>query len=236
MPSPFINVPQFPAVPNLPGVPQLARPLGSLAAALPSIIASLKVPAPKIQLTFESKAAPVWGVFDTDGNQVLAPESIMSLNYRADYRISDYPVQAGQFANYNKVTAPYEIPIRMVMGLTLDDRTQFESDCKFVAASLDLYTVITPESSYVGVNGIRLEIARRETHGAFYLDVDMVFKQIQQVTPQYSSTVSAAANTSNAQKPGSKPVTSLGLVQSQPVPSGLSQIITDITTGALPRI
>jgi hypothetical protein len=236
MPSPFINVPQFPGVPNLPGVPQLARPLGSLVAALPSIISSLKAPAMPITLTFAAKAAPVWGVFDADGNQVLAPESIMSFNYRADYRVSDYPVQAGQFANYNKVTVPGEIPIRMVMGLTLDDRTQFESDCKFVAASLALYTIITPESTYVGFNATRLEIARRETHGAFYLDVDMFFRQINQVTPQYSSTVSAAANTANAQNPGSQPVTSLGLVQPQPVPSALSQIITDITTGALPSI
>jgi len=236
MPSPFINVPNFPAVPNLPGVPQLARPLGSLVAALPSIIASLKAPALPITLTFAAKAAPVWGVFDSEGNQVLAPESIMNFNYRAAYRVSDYPVQAGQFANYNKVTVPYEIPIRMVMGLTLDDRTQFEADCKFVAASLDLYTIITPESSYVGVNAIRLEISRRETHGAFYIDAEMFFRQIQQVTPQYSSTTSAAANTANAQNPGSQPVTSLGLVQPQPVPSGLSQVITDITTGALPSI
>lgn len=236
MPSPFINVPQFPSVPNLPGVPQLARPLGSLVAALPSIIASLKAPAVPISLTFAAKAAPVWGVFDSDGNQVLAPESIMTFNYRASYRVSDYPVQAGQFANYNKVTVPYEIPIRMVMGLTLDDRTQFESDCKFVAASLNLYTVITPESSYVGVNATRLEISRRETSGAFFLDVEMFFRQIQEVTPQYSSTTSAAANTANAQDPGSRPVTSLGLVSPLPVPSGLSQVITDITTGRLPSI
>jgi hypothetical protein len=236
MPSVFIPTPPFPAVPNLPGVPQLARALGSLAAPLPSNIASLQAPAMPSTLTFAAKTAPVWGVFDAEGNQVIAPESIMSFNYRAEFRVSDYPVQAGQFANYNKVTVPYEIPIRMVMGLTLDDRTQFESDCKSVAASLDLYTIVTPESSYVGVNATRLELARRETHGAFYIEAEMFFRQIQQVTPQYSSTTSAAANTSNAQNPGAQPVTSLGLIQPQPVPSGLSSIITDITTGALPSI
>jgi hypothetical protein len=237
MPSVFIPTPQFPSVPNLAGVPQLVRPLGSIAAALPSIIGSLfKTGNPITTLTFAAKTAPVWGVFDVEGNQVLAPDSIIDFNYRSEFRVSDYPVQAGQFANYNKVTVPYEIPIRMVVGSTLDDRTQFVTDCEFVVASLDLYTVITPERTYVGVNPTRLEISRRETSGAFFIDAEMYFRQIQQVTPQYSSTVTAAANTANAQNPGAQPVTSLGLVQPQPVPSGLASVITDITTGQLPSI
>lgn len=234
MPSVFIVTPPFPAVPALPGVPQLVRP--SIAPPLPTNIATLTATNLPQTLTVAAKSAPVWGVFDSAGNLAIAPESIMSFNYRAEYRVPDYPVQAGQFANFNKVTVPFEIPIRMVMGLTLDDRTQFENDCKLVAASLDLFTVVTPENSYVGVNGTRVEFSRRETHGAFYIEAEMYFKQIQQVTPQYSSTVTAAANTSNAQNPGAQPVTSIGLIQPQPVPSGLSQIITDITTGSLPSL
>jgi hypothetical protein len=235
MPSVFIPVPQFPSVPPLPGVPQLVRALGALSAPLPPNTASL-VQAPTLPPTLATaaKTAPVWGIFDSAGNQVVAPDSIMDFNYRSEFRVSDYPVQAGQFANYNKVTVPYEIPIRMVVGSTLDDRTQFISDCETVVASLDLYTVITPERTYVGLNPTRFEMSRRETSGAFFIEAEMYFRQIQQVTPQYSSTVSAAANTSNAQNPGAQPVTSLGLVQPQAVPSGLSQTITDITTGALP--
>lgn len=187
-------------------------------------------------ISFAAKSAPVWGVFDGTGQQVLSPDSIMDFNYRSEFRVSDYPVQAGQFANYNKVTVPYEIPIRMVKGSSLDERTAFVTNCEFVVASLDLYTVITPERTYVGVNPTRLEISRRETAGAFFIEAEMFFRQIQQVTPQYSSTVSAAANTSNAQLPSAQPVTSLGLVQPLPIPSATSQIITDITTGKLPEL
>jgi len=158
----------------------------------------------------------------------------MDFNARFEYRVADYPVQAGQFSNFNKVTVPAEIPIRMVTGLTLDDRTQFESDCRSVAASLDLFTIMTPENTYVGYNATRLEFSRRETQGAFFTEAEMFFRQIQQVTPQYSSTTAAAANTANAQNPGAKPVTGRGLVQPVAVPSALSSVITDITTGALP--
>jgi hypothetical protein len=237
MASVFISTPAFPSVPMLPGVPQLARPLGALTASLPSIIGALvTAPAMPGVLFHAVKSAPVWGIFDSLGEQVIAPDSIMDFNYRAEYRVSDYPVQAGQFANYNKVTVPYEIPIRMVKGSDLTSRTQFETNCKFVAASLDLYTIITPESTYVGVNPTRLELMRRETSGAFFIEAEMYFRQIQEVTPQYSSTVSAAANTSNAQNPAAQPVTGLGLVQPLPIPTATSQIITDITTGALPSI
>lgn len=237
MPSVFIPTPTFPSVPALPGVPQLARPLGALAAAVPTIIRTLfPGPAAPGVLFHAVKTAPVWGVFDAIGSQVISPDSIMDFNYRAEYRVSDYPVQAGQFANYNKVAVPYEIPIRMVKGSDLPARTQFESNCKFVAASIDLYTIITPESTYVGVNPTRLELIRRETSGAFFIEAEMYFRQIQEVTPQYSSTVSAAANTTNAQNPAAQPVTGLGLVQPLQVPSAVSQIVTDITTGALPSI
>lgn len=237
MPSVFIPTPQFPAVPMLPGVPQLARPLGALGASLPTIIGTIfKAPAMPRALKFAVKADPVWGIFDDLGSQVISPDSIMDFAYRSEFRVSDYPVQAGQFSNFNKVTVPYDIPIRMVKGSTLDARTRFVSACEFVAASLDLYTIITPERTYVGVNPTRFEFTRRETSGAFFIDADMFFREIKQVTPQYSSTTSAAANTANAQNPGAQPVTSLGLVQPLPVPSGLSQIITDITTGQLPSI
>jgi hypothetical protein len=237
MPSVFVAVPQFPSVPALPGVPQLVRALGALTAPLPANISTVvQAPNMPLSLSLAAKTAPVWGIFDVDGAPVISPDSIMDFNYRSEFRISDYPVQAGQFSDYNKVAVPFEIPIRMVKGSTLDDRTQFIQECEIVVASLDLYTVITPERTYVSVNPTRFEYSRRETSGAFFIEAEMYFRQIQQVTPQYSSTTSAAANTSNATLPGAQPQTSLGLVQPQIVGTGLAQTITDITTGALPSI
>jgi hypothetical protein len=237
MPSTFIPVPPFPNVPQLPGVPQLTRsPIGALAATVPTIIRSLLAPAMPGVLFHAVKAAPVWGIFDETGSQVISPDSILDFGYRAEYRVSDYPVQAGQFANYNKVTVPYEASVKMVKGSDLDARIRFTDACETVAASLALYSIITPEKTYVNVNPIRLEILRRETAGAFFIEAEMYFRQIQQVTPQYSSTTAAAANTANAQNPAATPQQNLGIVQPQAVPSAVSLIVSDILSGQLPPI
>lgn len=234
MPSIFIPTATFPSVPQLPGVPQLARPIGALAASLPTIIRKFFAPAMPGVLFHAIKAAPVWGVFDAKGNQVISPDSIMDFGFRGEWRVSNYPVQAGQFSSFNKVSVPYETFVRMVKGSTLADRTQFESDCRTVAASMDMFTVITPERSYVGVNGVRLEILRREAKGAFFIDAEMFFQEIKTVTPQYSTTTTAAANTANAQNPAAVPPQNLGLVQPLVVPSAAQTLVKNYLNGTQP--
>lgn len=225
MGSVFIPTPTFPSVPQLPGVPQLARPIGALAASIPSIIQALLPKTTVGVLWHATKAAPVWGIFDSTGAQVISPDSIMDFGKRAEWRVPDYPIQQGQFASYNKVTVPYEIHVRMVKGSTLEERSQFENDCEFVAESLDLYTIITPERTYVGVNPIRLEFMRKERQGAFFIDCEMIFRAINQITPQYSSTTSAAASTANATNPAAVPSQNSGLVQPQPSTPLVDQIL-----------
>jgi hypothetical protein len=226
MPSVFIPTPQFPNVPILPGVPQLARPIGALAAVLPAIISKLQVQAMPQVLFQAVKALPVWGVFDVTGSQVIAPDSIMAFGLRAEYRVSDYPVQDGQFASYDKVTVPAEIMLRMVKGSTLQDRVNFEDACEFVAASLDTYSIITPERTYTNMNPFRFEVNRVERKGAFFIEAEMYFRKILQTDAQYSTAPTAASNTTNAQNPAAVPPSSLGVVQPT-VPSVNTQSIVN---------
>lgn len=231
MPSIFVSTPQFPTVPMLPGVPQLARPIGALAASLPTLIRTLFAPAMPGVLFHATKSAPVWGIFDSTGAQVIKPDSIMDFSYRAEHRVSDFPIQQGQFASYNKVKVPYEAGVRMVKGSSLADRTQFENDCETVNDSLALYTIITPEKTYVGVNSIRLEFLRKEVRGAFFVEAEMYLRQIQQVTPQYSSTTAAAASTANAFNPAAVPQQNLGLVQPAAIDAATKKIVTGFLSG-----
>ena len=231
--SVVIAVPPFPNVPALPGVPQLIRSLISPVAQPPNA-ATLVAPAMPSALFVPVAAVPVWGVFNADGTAAITPDSIMSFGYRAEWRIADYPIQDGQFSSYNKVKVPYENLVRMVKGSSLDDRTDFENDCDDVAESLDLYTIVTPERSYIGVNVTRFEIERRETGGANFIEAEMFFREIRQTTPQYSSTA-AANDTSNAQNPGARPVTNTGLVQPQVnTAPAVQKLVTDYLNGNAP--
>lgn len=197
----------FPNVPNVPGVPQLAR--SGLFPVTPT--PELGNPAVQGALWQSASGAPTWGIFDAKGKLVVDPDNIVNFDNRNEWRISTYPVQQGQFAQYNKVAVPYEISVRLTKGKTKTERKNFLASIDKIAGDLNLYTIVSPERSYVGVNVLRYEVARRGVQGAFFLaEVDIYFIQIQEVQPQYSTTGQATAN---AQDPTAFDPVNGGLVQ-----------------------
>jgi hypothetical protein len=167
----------------IPGIPQLPP---SAATPVAATIASEAITGALWQA---SKMPPAWGVFDDDGNQVVFPDSVLEFSHRQEYEISNFPVQDGAFASYNKVIRPFEISLRFSKGGTLDDRAQFLSDIDDLAQSTDLYTVITPERIYDNVNLERYEVTRRGAQGAYFLtEVDLYFIEVIQVTAQFTTT------------------------------------------------
>lgn len=213
----------FPNVPNVPGVPQLPRlpgvtslpPVLGVAAAVGSLWRALSAP-------------PTWGIFkqtpptqpDADGVEtvtvtaqlvpVVTVDSIMDFNYRNEYDISDFFIQDGAFASYNKVANPYETSVRLIRTGTLADRSEFLGQIEVILASLDLYQIIVPEKTYNNVNPYRVEVSRRGAEGAYQLtEVDLYFREIRSVTAQYSTTAPVIPN---ASQPGDADPQNVGVV------------------------
>lgn len=218
MPLPIIPVPPFPFVPALSGVPQLVRS----ALNQPPNTVSLGTGALQQQLAAAQQNVFPWGVYDDQGNQTLKPDSILNLDNRNEWKLSDYPVQVGSFASYNKVIVPFEVSLRFSKGGDLGSRAAFLKSIDDIAGDTNLYSIVTPERTYLNVNITRYEVTRRGAEGAYFLcEVDVFFRQILQVTPQYSST---AANTSNAQNPAAVPPVNQGTLQpSNAVPTSAQQ-------------
>jgi hypothetical protein len=209
MPSVLISVPLYPNVPALPGVPQLLR-------------SALGVPANNVTLGPQVQSAlfgavaagPTWAILDANLNPVIVPDSFLNFDIRKEWKLSDYPVQQGSFASYNKVIQPFETSVRFSKGGNLSARTQFLNQIEAIEGDTNLYTVVTPEKAYPSVNVTRSEITRRGAEGAFFLcEVDVYFRQIIEVTATYSST---AADTSNAVNPTAQPDLNNGLQQASP--------------------
>lgn len=221
MPSVFIPKPQFPTVPALPGVPQLVRQsLLSAQAALLPIQAVLDTGLLIKELALLAASRPqTWGVFDSNGNKVIDPDSIFAFSDRAEWRLLDYPVEDGAFGTFNKVIVPFENSVRMNKGGSLSDREEFLTSIDNIAGDTNIYQIRTPEKSYLSVNIMRRELIRRSSEGAYFLEVDLTFRQIQQRTPQYSST---STNTANAQNPAAVPPVNQGNVQLVPLTSAAS--------------
>lgn len=199
----------FPNVPNVAGVPQLPR-LPSLGPSIPPILGLASAVG---ALWRALSAPPTWGIFKqppptqpgADGIETvtvtaqLVPavvvDSIMDFSYRNEYEISDFFIQDGEFASYNKVANPSENSVRLIRTGTLSDRAEFLSDLEVIIASLDKYQIITPERTYTNINAYRLEVLRRGTTGAFQLtEVDLYFREIRSTTAQYTTTAPVIPN------------------------------------------
>jgi hypothetical protein len=201
----------------------MALPIVKLASAATSLISEA--------LWQSSQVPPKWGVFDDQLNQVLFPDSVLEFSYRREFDVSDFPVQEGAFASYNKVIKPFEIQLRFSRSGTLQNRQSFLATLEDLVQSLDLYTVITPEGTYPDCNPQRYEVTRRGAQGAFFLtEVDLYLVQIIQVTAQFANTaVSPLASgvtqyiaLPNAQSDSAQPYSNVGTVQPQDPNSALA--------------
>lgn len=223
MPSIVISTPQFPNVPQLPGVPQIIRAAVGVVQSLLAL--TVQPPGPPGVLWHAAQVAPKWGVFDSAGNAVIDPDSVLVFNYRKEWSVSDYQVQDQAFASYNKVAHPFEGIMRMIKTDTLATRGTFVTDCETVADSINLYAVITPERSYPSVNFLRHEMNRRQRDGAYTIEADMFFREIRVVQGQYDTTGAAVSPTANAAVPSAVPPVSLGIVQPQaPTPAAQNML------------
>lgn len=210
--STVIPTPQFPDVPQQPGVPQLIRSPFAGAGQTP-----LPILSPAIE-TFLFRAflnrAPVWGVFNAQNQKVIGADSVQSLDNRNEWKIPDFPIQDGSFASYNKVIVPFEVSVRLMKTGTLSDRQLFLQQIKQIAGDTNLYTIVSPEVSYLNCNIMRYEVMRRDQRDAYALwEVDLYFRQINQVAAQYSTTQVLNVDTSNAQQPAALPPVNQGLTQ-----------------------
>lgn len=243
MALPPVIVGLYPDVPAFRGVPQLRRsPTPAQIQALAIATAAING-----RLWQSVSAAPTWGIYPAGFKQNIAqpnlidrllgsfsnplrpqpeekangraivPDSIYAFDYRNEYRVSDFPVQQGAFASYNKVATPFDVTLRLVKASTLEGRAQFLTQVDAVLNKLDLYDVVTPERTYRNVNMTRAEITRRSSQGAYFLtEVDVFFRQVVQVAAQYSTTQAA---TRDAENPSARPSVSQGIVQPAPLPA-----------------
>ena len=208
MTSPLLILasPAFPNVPNLPGVPPIARTLGTEAVAAiglldPSLEASI----------FGAQQAEQWGIIDASYNFVLQPDSVVRMDVDEPYRVSDYPVEQGTFASYNKVKVPFAGTVSMSKGGSTSERQSFLEAAKALEASLTPYYVLVPEVSYGPLTIDRVSYERRASNGATLILVHLHFTEIRITPPvqigkpgsqQPKSQVPASARTGNATSTG----------------------------------
>ena len=227
----------FPDVPPYPGVPALVR-----SADIPATI-NLTLGLAQSLLAAALQNGDQWGIFDQFGNQLGgsgqsnglfqsvvsglfgSSDPILSTNafeYTKETRISDFPVEEGGFASYNKVEMPGNPIVTLAFSGNATARTTFLNQINAACLSTDLYSVVTPEITYYNYSIERYNYQRRAERGASLLILEISLKEIRQVSAAYS-TVQTPID--QPQNPAAVPQSNSGIVQpATPPPSVLKQI------------
>lgn len=136
---------------------------------------------------------PIWGVYQ-NGKPIIIPDSIINVEMKREWRVSDYPQEGGAFQTYNKVNTPYESRIRMTKGGSVAERGAFLSLIESIANSLQMYDITTPEKTYQNANVHHFNYTRSGQSGAGLISVDLWFVEVRISTePQFSNTAAASA-------------------------------------------
>lgn len=209
MPLPMIPKALYPLVPNAPGVPALLRSGAKIID-----MATFGLLGASDALDLLIGAEPVrWGVFDQFNAPVAIADSILSFDYSNGSKVSNYPVENGAFASYNKVANPYDAKITMTCGGSDDARAAFINALDSAADSIDLYTILTPEKSYLSANIERVDYARSASKGAGIIIADLYLIEVRQTaTAAFSKPQSVSAVDPKSQ--GQLPSDPIGNVQS----------------------
>lgn len=194
----------YPNVPNVPGVPTLIR--------------SATIPTPGSLLNSAISyvteylfGATVWGIYDKNNAEVLNPDSFLGVDFRNSSRVAMHPVEAGGFESYNKVNTPYDFKVKMAVSGDKASRAAFLDTCEQMLKSVELFSVVTPEKSYLDATLQNYSYRRESRSGVTMLTVDLWFLEVR---------VNPAPEKDEAAEPSGAEVESGGQVQAQSPPIG----------------
>lgn len=129
-------------------------------------------------LIYQKFQQPTWGIYNAGGSLAIIPDSILSIDYEREWAISSYPQEQGAFQNYNKVQFPFENRVQITKGGSIEEKQLFIDTLESIAASLDLFDIITPEQTFFNANIYRIGLSRTANSGAALLVYDVSFEEI----------------------------------------------------------
>lgn len=133
---------------------------------------------------------PIWGIYNGE-TAVIVPDSMISIEFKSDNRVLNYPIQKGSFQSYNKLITPYSARIRMTKSGTDADRQEFLSSIDAAANSLDVYDIVMPDTFYNDANITGYEYKRTSENGVGLLSVEILLQQVlTTATEDFSRTAS----------------------------------------------
>ena len=175
-----------------------------------------------------NSTSPQWGIFDQNGEALIAAESVIDFDFAKEFRILDYPVEGGSFKSYNKVERPGDIRMKFACGSgdptsALSNRTEFLASIGAALTSLSLYSVVTPEATYPNYNVVHYDYRREAKNGVTLIVADIWLNEVRlPPAAQFVTVNGQQQSTTSAQVPTSTPTSANGSSSSGGGSNGLT--------------
>lgn len=186
----------LPSIPSLPSVniPKVVSFVKSPAAVL-NVVSLIAKYLPKL-----NPPRPIYAILNKETQIPLTiPDSWLEINpLIAEYQVSDYPIEDGAFATYNKVRRPSLMGATMVKeGSDLERATWLEAIRQQLQSDpTALYNIITPQGIFPNQTLVGLALQTRPDRGSNMLYLELKFSEVPQIlTPSLlgSNPVEAAS-------------------------------------------
>lgn len=160
----------YPNVPNLPGVPGLNR------SSAPFVAAALTIVGELLPLNLFGQK---FGILTESGSAAIVPDSFVDFEYREERKIPTYPIENGGFRSYNKVALPFDVRVTLTCsGNGKMNKSSFLSTINSMLNSLKLYSVVTPEATFMNCNLVHVDYRRESHRGATLIIAQLWFMAV----------------------------------------------------------
>lgn len=158
-----VNVPSVPGVPAVISVPGVSTILNLLTGDAISLFAGLT-------------KAP-WGIY-LGFLPVVPADTVTAFDFDQQFDISDFPVEQGQFASYNKVYRPFEPTLEFSRGGTIAERQEMLDALNAIVGTTQLFNVVTADATYTNVNIVGYSYSQRADSGVGLMRVSVRCRQV----------------------------------------------------------
>lgn len=188
-----------------------------------------------------SQAATKWGIYDSTNTSIATAAHVLSVDYEVGYAVPNAPLTDGSFASYNKVKRPYNARVTLVcdgkesgnnsissmikslvgdgVSSDLHVRSDFLNALDRVVQDTNLYSVYTPEKTYLNANIVAYRFRRDVRQGVTMIVVEIMLQEIRTTGTLWYSTT--------RESPGAQLVQN-GTVQAQALPTQANSVISDL--------
>ena len=138
----------------------------------------------------------MWGLYTQGDNPmpVFDVDTCVSFKFADTSKISDFPVENGAFASYNKVIHAFQPKIKVAVGSSKDGSISSQDRIQTLLGKLyqyvrstNIYDLYMPEYYYSGVTVEKYDYTRTAIKGRGMLEVEITLMQVIQVSAQYTT-------------------------------------------------